>query len=123
LLWHGSQRSLSVNVWFSARKLNAMTDPAEAFSDDGEKTSSPASPTLTVVVGRDADAVPLDCVTCVAFQPRSEVVFQGPRNVGELAVAVACDAAKSRFEVTCREGGVTHVVAASTTVLKYASRK
>jgi hypothetical protein len=104
-----------------------MIEPAEAFNDDGEKTSSPASPTVTVVVGRDPVAVPVDCGMCVAFQPRSEVVFQGSCNVRELANAVACDAgdsvAKSRFEIACKEGGVTHVVAASTTVLKYASRK
>jgi hypothetical protein len=52
-----------------------MTEPAEAFSDDGEKTSSPASPTVTVVVGRDPVAVPVDCGMYVAFQPQSEVVF------------------------------------------------
>jgi hypothetical protein len=104
-----------------------MIEPAEAFNDDGEKASSPASPTVTVVVGRDPVAVPVDCGMCVAFQPRSEVVFQGSCNVRELANSVACDAgdsvAKSRFEIACKEGGVTHVVAASTTVLKYASRK
>jgi hypothetical protein len=30
-----------------------MTEPAEAFSNNGEKMSLPASPTVTVVVGRD----------------------------------------------------------------------
>jgi hypothetical protein len=46
-----------------------MTKPAEAFSNDGEKISLPASPTVTVVVGRDIAAVPVACEVYVAFQP------------------------------------------------------
>jgi hypothetical protein len=52
-----------------------MTEPADAFSNDGEKTSLPASLTVTVVVGQDAAAVPVACEVCVAFQSQGEVIF------------------------------------------------
>jgi hypothetical protein len=53
-----------------------MTEPAEAFSDDGEKMSLPASPTVTVVVGRDiAEAVHIgvQCRVNAMNQSRTDV--------------------------------------------------
>ncbi|KAH8626870.1 hypothetical protein IG631_18888 [Alternaria alternata] len=40
-------------------------------------------------------------------------------SIEALTEFIACNTAKSRFKVACRAGGVTHVVAASTTVLTY----
>ncbi|KAB2101983.1 hypothetical protein AG0111_0g9573 [Alternaria gaisen] len=40
-------------------------------------------------------------------------------SIGALTEFVARNTAKSRFKIACRESGVTHIVAASTTVLTY----